>query len=192
MYGWLEHGFGTRAQTAPGERLATVKQVHSADVLIADHPGLQGTGDAIVCAAKGLQVSVKTADCLPILLVDPVARVVAAVHAGWRGTAQHIVEKALDVMSNRFGSHLQDVEAAIGPGIGVCCFQVGAEVAREFGPYEGESKTFLDLAMINEEQLAGTRTVYKANTCTFCGKQFWSFRREKEEAGRMISYIGQA
>jgi YfiH family protein len=191
---WLEHGFGTREAVHSGDNLATVKQVHSADVLIVERPGLQGTGDALISNTPGLVVGVKTADCLPILLVDPVNRAVAAVHAGWRGTAQRIVERAIVTMGRHFSSVSDNIEAAIGPGIGRCCFEVGAEVAREFGPYESDQKTCLDLARINRDQLAsrGVKRVYESGLCTFCSaREFYSFRREREQAGRMISMAGQ-
>jgi polyphenol oxidase len=191
-YGWLDHGFGTKAATAP-ENFAAIKQVHSADVILAETLGLNGTGDALISRNPGIVAGIKTADCLPILLVDPVHRAVAAVHAGWRGTVQNIATKAVAAMSAQFGTNPQDLEAAIGPGIGLCCFEVGPEVAREFGPWQSESKTFLDLQKINQEKLSsiGLREIYVANLCTYCdAESFYSYRREGEKAGRMISYAG--
>ena len=96
-YEWLQHGFGTMEAAAAPEQMATVKQIHSAEVLIADHAGPRGTGDGLISYTPGLAVGVKTADCLPILLVDPTHLVIAAVHAGWRGTAAGIVGRAVGV-----------------------------------------------------------------------------------------------
>jgi copper oxidase (laccase) domain-containing protein len=95
-------------------------------------------------------------------------------------------------MQERFGVNPGEVEAAIGPGIGECCFEVGPEVAREFGPWESEEKTCLDLAQINKVQLeaAGVQKIYKSGLCTKCGVGFYSFRRDAEQAGRMISFVG--
>ncbi len=189
---WLRHGFGTEVSKTPDD-LATVKQVHSAEVLIADQPGLQGTGDGLISTASGLAVGIKTADCLPILLVDPTHLVVAAVHAGWRGTAAGIAGRAIQMMKARFGTDPADLEGAIGPGIGKCCFEVGPEVAREFGPWESDEKTCLDLTQINRQQLqqAGVTKVYESGLCTKCGEGFYSFRRDGEKAGRMISFAGK-
>jgi YfiH family protein len=140
-----------------------------------------------------LLVGIKTADCLPILLIDPENHVVSAVHAGWRGTVAEIALGAIRMMCREFGSDPSRMEAAIGPGIGLCCFEVGPEVAREFGPWESDAKTCLDLARINREQLKGIGVgrIYESGLCTMCGTGFYSFRREREQAGRMLSYVGK-
>jgi len=189
---WLRHGFGTASAAPPAGDLATVKQVHSADVLIAERAGVLGTGDALVSDVCGLSVGVKTADCLPILVVDFNRRVVASIHAGWRGTAARIVTHAIRAMEERFGASAANMEAAVGPGIGLCCFEVGPEVAREFGPWESEEKTCLDLVRINRSQLeqTGIKTIHEVGLCTKCGEGFYSFRRDREQAGRMISFVG--
>ena len=103
---WLEHGFGTRLSSAwPGARqLATVRQTHSNKVLEADHSGCLGEGDALISNQPGITLSVRTADCLPILMADPRNRAVAAVHAGWRGTVQEIVPRTFQAMKEKFGS----------------------------------------------------------------------------------------
>ncbi len=86
-------------------------------------------GDAIVSGQPGLLLTVSVADCLPILLADPRRRVVAAVHAGWRGTVQRITEKTVGRMRLEFGCNPSDLVAAVGPGIHRCCYEVGPEVA---------------------------------------------------------------
>ena len=190
---WLSHGFGTRDSKAPERPLATVKQVHGREVAIAAQEGTQGTGDGLISDTYGLLVGVKTADCLPILLVDFNHKVVAAVHAGWRGTGGGIVSHTVELMKEQFGSKPAEMEAAIGPGIGQCCFEVGPEVAREFGPWDSEEKTFLDLSRVNRQQLlqAGVGKVYESRLCTMCGTGFYSYRREREQAGRMLSFVGR-
>src|SRR5271154_2768359 len=95
---WIQHGFGTRQALIAAPDLATAKQIHSNLVLTAAHPGPCGEGDALVTNCSGVAVSVRTADCYPILLVDTRRRAVAAVHAGWRGTVTHIIDKALENM----------------------------------------------------------------------------------------------
>jgi hypothetical protein len=188
---WLEHGFGTRHSGIP-EDATTLKQVHSADCVVASgRTGCLGQGDGLVESTPGRQVAVKTADCIPLLMADVEHRVVAAVHAGWRGTAQHIAEAAIALMARQFGTRPEDLHVAIGPGIGPCCYEVGPEVAAELGA--GNERTHVDLAGINAAQLrrAGVAQVYTAGLCTRClADEFYSFRREGEKAGRMYSAIG--
>lgn len=188
---WVEHGFGTRDDILSQDEMASVKQIHSATVLSAMGVGSAGEGDGLITTADGLAVSVRTADCLPVLLADGRHRVVAAVHAGWRGTAARIVPKAIDLMRAEFDSDPADIYAAIGPGIGECCYQVGEEVARLFGQ-QGAGR--IDLGGANREQLIGSGVpeghIHCLDLCTFCeAARFHSYRRDKDAAGRMISFI---
>ena len=192
---WLEHGFGTRLANIPARfpNLATLKQVHSAECVAAQgRTGLLGSGDALLENAAGAVVAVKTADCIPILLVDQRRRAVAAVHAGWRGTVARIAASAVAAMRDCFGSAPEDIHAAIGPGIGPCCYEVGPEVAAQFGE---RGRAHIDLADANRRQLieAGVtaRRIYTSNLCTMCRpEEFHSFRRDKEAAGRLYSFAG--
>jgi YfiH family protein len=108
-------------------------QVHSPIIHRADakepHPA---KGDGLITNTPGLLIGVKSADCIPVIAVDPVRRAVGAFHAGWRGTAQRIVEKGIGEMRRQFGCDPKDILVAIGPGIGVCCYQVGEEVVEQF------------------------------------------------------------
>jgi YfiH family protein len=105
----------------------------SQDSVRREHDGaLKLPGDALVTNQLGLLAAVQVADCLPILLADPRKRVVAAVHAGWRGTAQRVVEKTVGRMRQEFGSDPRTMLAAIGPGIHSCCYEVGPEVVEAF------------------------------------------------------------
>ncbi|MGA3202438.1 MAG: peptidoglycan editing factor PgeF [Bryobacteraceae bacterium] len=185
---WVQHGFGTRHSVC---EVISLKQIHSDRVLVADRPGVVGEGDAAVTNRPDLAISIRTADCYPILLADARNRAVAAVHAGWRGTATQIVRKTVEKMSAEFGTSPADVHAAIGPGIGACCYEVGPEVARYFGSSE---RTHLDLASENRKQLeaAGvpSSNIEALGVCTFCdAERFFSYRRDKENPGRMTSFI---
>ena len=192
---WLIHGFGTRLADIPAQfaQLATVKQVHSSTCLAAEgRSGVVGEGDALLENQPGGVVAVKTADCIPVLLIDERRRAVAAVHAGWRGTAGRIAAGALAAMRERFGTRVEDVHAAIGPGIGKCCYEVGAEVAAQFGQ---QGRAHIDLAAENRRQLeeigVTPSKIYASNLCTMCrGDEFHSFRRDKEAAGRLHSFAG--
>ena len=192
---WLVHGFGTRLTDIPAQfaQLATVKQIHSSTCLAAGgRRGVIGEGDALLENAPGGVVAVKTADCIPVLLIDERQRAVAAVHAGWRGTAGRIVAGALAAMRERFATRVEDVHAAIGPGIGKCCYEVGAEVAARFGE---RGRAHIDLAAENRLQLeeigVTPSKIYASNLCTMCrAEEFHSFRRDKEAAGRLHSFAG--
>jgi polyphenol oxidase len=192
---WLLHGFGSRNSDVPAlfGNLATLKQIHSATcVAAAGRAGELGQGDALLENTPGSVVAVKTADCLPVLLVDGRRRAVAAIHAGWRGTAAEIVRQAVAAMHERFGSAPEDLDAAIGPGIGACCYEVGPEVAARFG-MEGRGR--LDLPAINRRQLLESgvtaRRIYTSSLCTMCHPdELHSFRRDREAAGRQHSFVG--
>lgn len=192
---WLVHGFGTRGIDVPGlfANLGTLKQIHSSECVPANgRTGELGRGDALLENAPGAVVAVKTADCIPILLADDRHHAVAAVHAGWRGTVARIAEHALQAMRARFGTDAANVHAAIGPGIGKCCYEVGPEVAEQFGE---RGRGHIDLAAANREQLeaagVGFGRIYIANLCTMCrAADFHSFRRDKEAAGRLYSFVG--
>jgi YfiH family protein len=189
---WLIHGFGTRHSHIP-DPLATVKQIHSATCVAAEGKrGVLAQADAIIENTPGNAIAVKTADCIPVLLADERLRAVAAVHAGWRGTAAHIVQGAIDAMKQRYGTDPADLHAAIGPGIGACCYEVGPEVMAQFG---AEGRGHLDLEAENRRQLEGAGVppdrIYAAHLCTMCrSDEFHSFRRDREAAGRMYSFVG--
>jgi polyphenol oxidase len=189
---WLVHGFGTRLAELP-TNLTTLKQVHSADCLLAGgRSGQLGQGDALLENQPGALVAVKTADCVPILLADEKNRAVAAVHAGWRGTAAGIAGKAIECMRRHFKTAPADLHAALGPSIGACCYEVGPEVAQHFGQMR---RVHIDLVEANRQQLmrAGVspERIYTAGLCTMClPEQFHSYRRDKEAAGRMYSFVG--
>lgn len=192
---WLDHGFGLR-DSAPPLDIRTVKQIHSSIVLDAAAP--VGEGDSLISDRAGLLVGVKTADCVPILLVDTSIPAVAAIHAGWRGTAGNIAAATVGELASRWKTNPANLRAAIGPSIGVCCYEVGPEVVRQFGtwmPRMGNAggPAHLDLRAINEMQLraAGVDNIWMSGECTFCeASRFFSFRREREQAGRMLSFIG--
>jgi hypothetical protein len=198
-FDWLVHGFGTRWSDSFGScgNLATLRQIHSATVVHGGgRCGSLGEGDALIENTAGVLVAVKTADCVPILLVDSRLRIVAAVHAGWRGTAQKIAANTIAEMQTKFGSRVQDLHVAIGPGISKCCYEVGPEVAAQFQDrgVKSNGPVHLDLPAINskliEELGVPAGQIYRADICTMCNEEFYSYRRDKQKAGRMLSVIG--
>ena len=189
---WVEHGFATRHRPDwPGD-YARVRQVHSA--LVQEASGDAPQGDGLITRERGRWIGIRTADCVPVLLADVNHRAVAAIHAGWRGTAGKIVRVALDQMHQRYGTTSEDVRAAIGPCIAQCCFEVGPEVGAEF-PNEFQSDPpRVDLVRANQRQLlewgVDTAAVDIAGLCTMCDSgEFESYRRDREQSGRMVSAI---
>jgi polyphenol oxidase len=197
---WLEHGFTTR-HSAGSVQAVTLRQIHSATVLNAG--GLGGgscEGDALVSNESGKRIGVRTADCVPILLADPKTRAVAAIHAGWRGTAARVASKTIERMQKDFGTQPGNVIAAIGPSIGVCCYEVGTEVRAQFADLFpdriGNGHLMLDLIEANRRILmaAGVPAaqIQSAGLCTYCSPEdFFSYRRDPRDPGRMISFIGR-
>lgn len=198
-FDWLAHGFGLRDSVPPPE-LTTAKQIHSARVLDAcGKKGEQiGEGDAIISSEPGVAVGIRTADCVPILLVDVNHHVVAAVHAGWRGTAANIAGATVAEMRSR-GVRPENLRGAIGPSIGSCCYEVGPEVTQALSLWQPELAglkipTKVDLPAINAIQLreAGVGDIWISGECTYCNPgRFFSFRRERERAGRMLTFVSR-
>ncbi len=123
-----ELGAGAKPQP-----LVTLRQVHSDIIHFVDSPPeSQLVGDGLITATPGLLLAIQTADCLPIILVDPKRRAVGVFHAGWRGTVKRIVEKGVGEMRRHFGTRPRDLKVAIGPGIHGCCYEVGAEIREKF------------------------------------------------------------
>lgn len=197
---WQEHGFGTR--TASPRVDVTLRQIHSDRVVNAN--GLSGDreqeGDALITDQTGKAIGVRTADCVPILLLDAKNRAVGAVHAGWRGSAAELVKRTLENMEAAFGTKPADVHAALGPSIRICCYEVREEVAARFSslfPEWGEEEKVtrqLDLPEANRRLLLGggvpAEQIFDLGLCTTCQTaQFFSYRREPENPGRMISSI---
>jgi len=127
-----------KGHTSP---LVTTRQIHSdlihcvddqRDVQRNNEGNLRLVGDGLITRTRGILLAVLTADCLPIIVVDPRQRAVGVFHAGWRGTVKRIIEKGIGEMRRCFGSRPLDIRAAIGPGIHSCCYEVGPEVREQF------------------------------------------------------------
>jgi YfiH family protein len=190
--------------------LARVRQVHGADVRVVRSPDEGGPApeaDAAITNATGVAVAVVAADCVPVLLADPRTGAVAAVHAGWRGTAADAVGAAVAAMTREFGVRADTLVAAIGPSIGVCCYEVGEELRTAFsaaGHAAGDLAAWfvrrpggrlrLDLWRANADLLARAGVpggqVHVAGLCTKTHVQVLeSFRVDGARAGRMAAII---
>ncbi len=217
-----QNGLGARSQGIKGpddwtpvaaefgidpSRLVTVNQVHGETIVRVDgtNHGMTSSveADAMITKERGLAIGVETADCVPIVLIDPSTPAVGAVHAGWRSTVKKIVQKAVVMMEKEFGSDPGRMLAAIGPAIGPECYEVDEPV---MGPVR-ETFSFwhnvasprengrwsLDLTKLNRMELiqAGLpeANIYSFGLCTCCRSElFYSFRREGR-TGRMLSAI---
>ncbi len=219
--------FFSAAVDGRGMELLALNQIHS-DIprVFSEAPGQPCSGDALLTDRPGLLLAVQTADCVPVLLVDVKRRNVAAVHAGWRGTLARISQKAVGRMRLEYGSRPSDLLAAIGPSIGLCCYEVGVELVTQFqsqfadaDSYFDEARTgdepnpiqwlnmkppghqpppknvHLDLRAANRSQLlaAGVHPsrIFVSGLCTACHPDFFfSFRKQGEPSGRLLSVIG--
>jgi len=213
----LKYDFGVGVEAFSTQRDAMLPyhviqghQIHGCKVAVIEQPNmtredLEGY-DALVTNLPVVAIGVRTADCIPVLIYDPVKRVVAAVHAGWKGTVLHISQKVIDVMSQRFGCNPADMMAALGPGIGPDSFQVGEEVAEHFKNADfpiDEIWTFqgggngmpmsgghhIDLWKANQwllEQVGIPKeNIHVAAIDTFSTTAFFSARREGIQCGRI-------
>jgi YfiH family protein len=198
--------------------LAGCWQVHGADVRVVHNqqeaqpkPGVLGDDeycDALVSNTAGILLTVKTADCVPVLIGDPKTGAFAAVHAGWRGTSLSIVIKAIKQLVTEYGAGTSDLRVAIGPAANTCCYEVGSEVIEKFKELFPQSEHLftptrsgharVDLHAANRDQLiaAGVRPekIHLAPFCTMDRNDlFFSYRREKNlhgRVGRLMSVIG--
>lgn len=216
IFPWLVHGFGLAGfgledlHKGPGLvsfQPVVMKQLHSARVFWLDKfPEARLAGDGLVTAQPGLMLIVRTADCLPVFLVDPENRVVAAVHCGWRSTWQKILVSACRLMRENFGSRPEGLLAGLGPCIEQKCYEVGPEVLESFKafgfdtgkifvPSIKKDKFYLDLKEANRRLLAGEiglkpENIYEVGACTFCSKDLYSYRRDRQTERRLINFIG--
>jgi polyphenol oxidase len=213
----LLHGFSGRIRDrteihaqckAAHLNLYTLKQVHGDDILVIDddtNEEEKPQADGMITSEPGLLLGIATADCVPVLLVAPQRRLVAALHAGWRGTLKGISRRAIEKFAQTWGVAPGHLWVALGPAIDVCCYEVGREVGEALQERWGTQhspvwhprgdKGFLDLRAINRGQCeqAGVprEQIQLVGPCTFCDASgFASYRREGPRAGRQLSVIG--
>ena len=182
------------------DHLVTVGQVHGTGVAMASAPGFHAERDAVVSRVPGLILAVSAADCLPILLVarGTAGPGVAAIHAGWRGTADGIAGTALATLMDLVEARPEAVSAHLGPCIRSCCYEVGPEVAARFSPADVEQRDgglFLDFPAAVRRQLAEAGvpagSIEDTRACTACEAHwYFSHRRDRGVTGRHWGVIG--
>lgn len=213
---WLVHGFGDAGWSevdfldfaaSRDMRPVIMRQAHSDTVHRLDAaPAGKLEGDAQMTNVAGLLLVIRTADCLPVFLVDAENLVVAAVHCGWRGTQKRILERAILDMARFYGSKPGKMLAALGPCIGSACYEVGPEVRESFlragfppailaGSPGRPRRSLLDLRAANIWLLEylgfqQDNILDSGSTCTHCEQHFLSYRRDPGEPRRMYNFIG--
>jgi len=188
-------------------RIITMKQVHGDHIVEVEETNIKeaGEADGMMTKKPDAFLSVLTADCVPILLVAPQSKIVAAVHAGWRGTLAGIAGKMARQLKERHGVRTDEIEVAMGPSIGSCCYEVKSDVTRPLRAKWGsladpgielrEAKSFVDLRRLNRAILqdAGVpaNQIHQLGSCTSCARDdYFSYRRDGTPTGRQISFIG--
>jgi YfiH family protein len=188
-------------------RVVTMNQMHGDNIVEVKDANIKeaGEADAMVTAKVNAFLGVLTADCVPILLVAPKQRVAAAVHAGWRGTVAGIAAKTIEYLARTYHIAPESLEAALGPSIGVCCYEVGADVVEPLVSRWGKpaddcirrsgAKPHVDLRRLNQTILAHAGIprdkIFETGPCTKCAADdYFSYRREAKETGRQMSVIG--
>ena len=188
------------------EQLVQVKQIHSAKVLLADKPmDASSAADSIITNTPGLLLLMRFADCVPILMVDPVKNAVGIAHAGWQGTVKEVALHTVRRMETHFGTNPADLVVGIGPSIGPDHYVVGDDVIKRvkdvFSDHleatltKTESGVKLDLWNANAISLkrAGVKNVEISEICTGCSNKDWySHRVEEGKTGRFAGVIGLA
>ncbi|MDQ6974745.1 MAG: peptidoglycan editing factor PgeF [Mariprofundaceae bacterium] len=179
-------------------------QTHGIKTMICQGKGIQHQHDAdiLITTTPNTSVAVRTADCLPILLLDKHANIAAAVHAGWRGTAKNIVHIAIQNMQAR-GAKPEHILASLGPCIGSCCFEAGLQAAQQLAAshpqahqhlHDQKQKFYPDLQAINQCQLISSgikkQHIEIIRQCTYCqSHDFFSWRRDQQKSGRMLAIV---
>ena len=195
--------------SARSHLVVSVRQVHGTDVLVIDElpradKSITGTWDALVTNQRGVELTVSTADCVPILIYDPDRAVIAAVHAGWRGAVGGILAKTVGTMHRVFGSAARSLQVGIGPSVGPCCYEVDEPVIsrlrtgfpgwRTVIEEAGSGKAMLDLRKLvrGQAHMSGVdpEAIWTVGACTVCHPElFYSYRREGVVNSTMISGI---
>jgi YfiH family protein len=212
---WLVHGFGTQDwklrdfQDCADWRhfkIVWLDQVHSDEIQFIDKiPRHRAKGDALATALPGVFLIIKTADCLPLFLVDESRRIIAAVHCGWKGTQKRVAERTVRELGTHYGCEPSSLLAALGPCIGPGCYEVGEDVRQGFKsahfplevfrPHPQRSgKYFLDLLFATRLQLRGQgleeKNIFSLSVCTHCDARLLSYRRDRDQRARLFNFIG--
>ncbi|GJQ61766.1 MAG: laccase domain protein [Melioribacteraceae bacterium] len=175
---------------------ATQYQVHGTGISIVERPGYYGENDAMITNKSNVILTVTSADCVPVLIYDPVIKVIAAVHSGWRGTAKRIVEQVIIELKRSYGSSLQDILVYLGPSISQKNYEVGPEVAEQFeNKYllPKGNKYLLDVPACNRDIILACgvkpENLDVSPLCSYEDDSLHSYRRDGKTSGRAMGAI---
>ena len=194
---FIEHGFYTAGDSQNDPNPILMNQIHSADALfLTERPSSPPSVDALITKTSDLNLTVKTADCAPVLLADPTSKMIAAVHAGWKGAFQGILEATVLEMV-RYGANLDTIYAGVGPHIQQASFEIGKEIKSLFPQTEEcffkfqDNKIFFDFDAYIMYRLkrAGIRFIETVGDDTFSDQTYFSYRRDPKNLGRQFSSI---
>lgn len=181
-------------------RLAHASQIHSANIQLVNKPGLYTDTDAFITNTEGLFLVISVADCIPVMIYDPVNEAIANIHSGWRGTQQNIVCKTVELMTVNFKSKPDELIVFMGPGISKKNFEVDKDVACLFSceyvaPKPGVKEKYLvdtGKMIYNSLLAAGVKelNIERNGLCTLDNEYLHSYRRDKNKSGRMFAVIG--
>ena len=194
------------AHGMPPLTLILPRQVHGTRICAATCPPFSPPeADGLLTTTAGVAVGITTADCVPVLLIAPAARLAAAVHAGWRGVLAGIIPEAVSAAATYAAIPPAEFRVAIGPAIGSCCYQVGPEVRAAFEERYGWSlvapafaadgaRSRLDLRLFVSQQLEAAgippSEIQVLGPCTSCDRAYASYRRDGPSTGRQLSFVG--
>lgn len=183
------------AKQSHGNSVKYVNEVNKGSGAVTYATSIPDT-DGFITDIRNLPLAIFTADCLSIFLYDPRKPAIGLIHAGWRSSRETIIPITLSLMQSKFNTDPAELFAGFGPCIRGCCYEVSVEFKDYFpvGLTQTSGRTYLDLAQVNKKQLidSGVRkkNIFDSGACTYCESQdFFSFRREKDASGRMISVI---
>jgi len=179
------------------EKVGYQKQVHGDTIQEVNTYGNCGESDALITTKKNLGLAISSADCPVIFIYNPVKKVIAAVHTGWRGTEKKIVQKTIESLKNDFKSNPSDLIIYLGPSISQINYEVGEEVSKKFDPgfiLKKESKFYLDLRTANYRMMldAGVKkqNIQVSKLCSYeYGTILHSYRRDGQKSGRALGVI---
>jgi len=180
------------------DNIVYLKQVHSDLICVVDNHNAstikEKVGDALITREKNMPIGVFTADCVPCIVYDNKNKIIAVVHAGWKGTYQNILYKTINKIINDLGGDSNNIYVALGPSIGHCCFEVSADVAEKFRfVFNTDNRYFVDLFLENKKQAIDAsikeENIFISNICTKCNNNLFYSYRVNNKTGRIGTFV---
>jgi YfiH family protein len=181
-------------------QIAYQDQVHSSNLYHVNKPGIYAKTDALICSVRGIFLAIQTADCFPVFLYAKKEELISIIHIGWRGAVMNIIDRTLKSLETDYEVDLSNIIVAVGPGLGMECFEVKRDVYEQFpkkylGIHPDKEKRYLNLRefIIDNLKDYGIQNshIHINTACTKCNDQiFYSYRRDGRKSGRMMGIIG--